>query len=101
MAGYVVSLAEIDRTQAALVGGKGANLGELARIEGVRVPPGFCVTTNAFQRAMADAPPIAMPDDVAAAIAGALAPFGEHAAFAVRSSATAEDSTAASFAGQH
>ena len=32
----------------ARAGGKGANLGELTRIEGVRVPPGFCVTTAAF-----------------------------------------------------
>src|SRR5688500_5225508 len=53
---YVRSFAEIDRTQVALVGGKGAHLGELSRIEGVRVPAGFCVTTDAFQRIMADAP---------------------------------------------
>ena len=39
---HVLSLQEIDRTQLALVGGKGANLGELARIEGTRVPAGFC-----------------------------------------------------------
>jgi pyruvate,water dikinase len=52
----VLDFQEIDRTQIALVGGKGANLGELARIKGVRVPPGFCVTTTAFQRAMAEAP---------------------------------------------
>ena len=35
---YVLGLEEIDRTQVALVGGKGANLGELSRIEGIRVP---------------------------------------------------------------
>ena len=49
---------EIDETQAALVGGKGAHLGELSRIDGVRVPPGFCVTTDAFRRIMGDAPSI-------------------------------------------
>jgi len=38
---YVLGLEEIDKTQVALVGGKGANLGELSRIEGIRVPPGF------------------------------------------------------------
>ena len=43
---------------------------------------------------------IVIPDDVAAAITGALARFGERAAYAVRSSATAEDLPAASFAGQ-
>jgi hypothetical protein len=32
--------------------------GELSRIEGIRVPAGFCVTTDAFRRIMADAPSI-------------------------------------------
>ncbi|MEV7197605.1 rifamycin-inactivating phosphotransferase [Streptomyces sp. NPDC093510] len=51
-----MDLQEADATQSAVVGGKGAHLGELSRIEGVRVPDGFCVTTNAFLRAMAGAP---------------------------------------------
>ena len=55
---YVWEFSEIDQTQVAIVGGKGANLGELSRIEGVRVPAGFCVTTDAFQRIMAQAPSI-------------------------------------------
>src|SRR5438128_9195286 len=130
---YVLDLQEIDQTQVAVVGGKGAHLGELARIEGLRVPAGFCVTTDAFQRIMAEAPSIddrldrlsrvkpddreairafsaeirqtlegiAIPDDVAAAITRALAQLGSQAAYAVRSSATAEDLPTASFAGQH
>ena len=129
---YVVGFQETDETQVAVVGGKGAHLGELSRIDGIRVPPGFCVTTEAFRRVMADAPSIddrldrlsrlnpddreairtlsaeirgtlegiAMPDDLAAAITRALARLGEHAAYAVRSSATAEDLPTASFAGQ-
>ncbi|NRD61895.1 phosphoenolpyruvate synthase [Corallococcus exiguus] len=129
---YVLGLQEIDQTQVAVVGGKGAHLGELSRIDGIRVPAGFCVTTDAFQRLMAEAPSIdeqlqqlsrlkpddreriralsaeirqtlegtAIPDDVAAAITHALARLGEHAAYAVRSSATAEDLPTASFAGQ-
>jgi pyruvate,water dikinase len=132
MGRYVVSFQEIDQTQVAVVGGKGANLGELSRIEGLRVPPGFCVTTDAFRRVMEDPPSldepldrlshlqpdareairalsaeirralegIAIPDDVAASITRALARLGEHAACAVRSSATAEDLPTASFAGQ-
>jgi rifampicin phosphotransferase len=56
--GYVLGLREIDRTQLAVVGGKGAHLGELSRIEGIDVPDGFCVTTEAFERIMAEAPPI-------------------------------------------
>jgi pyruvate,water dikinase len=129
---YVLDFREIDQTQVTVVGGKGANLGELSRIEGIRVPAGFCVTTDAFQRIMAEAPSIddlldrlsrlelddreairtlsgeirqtieslAIPDDLAAAITGALARLGEQAACAVRSSATAEDLPTASFAGQ-
>src|SRR5829696_5826965 len=129
---YVLGLQEIDQTQVAVVGGKGAQLGQLSRIEGIRVPAGFCVTTDAFRRVMADAPSIddrldrlsrlnpddreavrtlsaeirgilegiAIPDDLAAAITGALAGLGEQDAYAVRSSATAEDLPTASFAGQ-
>jgi pyruvate,water dikinase len=132
MSAYVMILEEIDETQVAIVGGKGAHLGALSRMEGVRVPPGFCGTTEAFRRITADAPSlddwlarlsrlkqddraaigllsagvrrtlegVVLPDDVAAAITGALTRLGEHAACAVRSSATAEDLPAASFAGQ-
>jgi len=118
--------------QVAVVGGKGAHLGELSRIEGIRVPAGFCVTTDAFRRIMAEAPSIndrldvlsrlnpddreairtlsaeirrtlegiAIPDDLVAAITLALAALGEQSAYAVRSSATAEDLPTVSFAGQ-
>jgi len=129
---YVLGLQEVGETQVATVGGKGSHLGELSRIEGIRVPAGFCVTTDAFRRIMAEAPSIddrldqlsrlspddreairtlsaeirqtiegiAVPDDLAAAITRALARLGEQAAYAVRSSATAEDLPTASFAGQ-
>jgi pyruvate,water dikinase len=55
---YVLDLREIDQTQVAIAGGKGALLGELSRIEGICVPAGFCVTTDAFQRILAEAPSI-------------------------------------------
>jgi rifampicin phosphotransferase len=132
---YVLDLDQTDRTQVALVGGKAANLGELSRIEGIRVPPGFCVTTDAFQRIMTAAPGIddqldrlqrldpdapddrqairtlsaqiraivagiAIPGDLAAAITGSVTRHGARHAYAVRSSATAEDTPTASFAGQ-
>src|SRR2546426_5620535 len=132
MSCYVMGFQEIDQSQVAVVGGKGANLGELSRMEGVRVPAGFCVTTDAFRRIMAEAPSIddrldrlsrlnpddreairelsaeirrtiegiAIPVDLAAAITRSLARDGEQAAYAVRSSATAEDLPTASFAGQ-
>jgi pyruvate,water dikinase len=35
---YVLSFQEIDRKTFAIVGGKGANLGELSRISGIHVP---------------------------------------------------------------
>jgi phosphoenolpyruvate synthase/pyruvate phosphate dikinase len=53
---YLVDLQQTDGTQVALVGGKGAQLGALSRIEGVQVPDGFCVTTDAFTRILAQAP---------------------------------------------
>ncbi|MGB6453185.1 MAG: rifamycin-inactivating phosphotransferase [Streptosporangiaceae bacterium] len=58
MGRYVLAFEEIDQTQIAIVGGKGANLGELSRIDDVRVPAGFCVTTDGFRRIMALAPSI-------------------------------------------
>ena len=132
MGSYVLDLREIDQAQVEVVGGKGAHLGELSRIEGIRVPAGFCVTTDAFRRIVEEAPSIddrldrlsrvsrddrntirtlsaeirrttegiAIPDDLAEAITGALTRLGAQAAYAVRSSATAEDLPTASFAGQ-
>jgi pyruvate,water dikinase len=132
---YVLDLQQADETRTAVVGGKGAHLGALSRIEGVRVPDGFCVTTDAYRRILAKEPSvgdlldqlsclneddaddadtirtlsarirsaiedITIPDDLAAAITGALSRHGEWAAYAVRSSATAEDLPTASFAGQ-
>src|SRR3979411_3086083 len=58
MGSYVLGFQEIGQTQVAIVGGKGAHLGELSRIEGIRVPAGFCVTTDAFRRITAEAPSI-------------------------------------------
>ena len=54
----VLGLHEVGEMQVAVVGGKGAHLGELSRIDGIRVPAGFCVTTEAFRRIMAEAPSI-------------------------------------------
>ena len=58
MGRYVLGFEEIDQTQVAAMGGKGAHLGELSRIEGISVPAGFCVTTDAFRRIVAGAPTI-------------------------------------------
>ena len=45
--GFTVPFAELRATDLPLVGGKGANLGEL-RHAGFPLPDGFCVTTEAF-----------------------------------------------------
>ncbi len=50
MGTYILSFQEIDRTKFLMAGGKGANLGELSGIKGIRVPEGFCVTTDAYKK---------------------------------------------------
>ncbi|MCU1369545.1 MAG: phosphoenolpyruvate synthase [Ilumatobacteraceae bacterium] len=58
MSSDVRSFEDIDRTQVPAVGGKGANLGELARMagmDGVVVPSGFCITTDVFEQVLAAA----------------------------------------------
>lgn len=49
MNSYVFGFQEIDKTKRMVVGGKGLHLGELSRVEGLRVPEGFCVTTESFK----------------------------------------------------
>lgn len=50
----ILDFAEIDGGMLATVGGKAGNLGELTRA-GLPVPPGFCLTTEAYRRATAQA----------------------------------------------
>ncbi|WP_461113457.1 phosphoenolpyruvate synthase [Spirosoma jeollabukense] len=132
MSAYVLDFQTIDKTKLQLVGGKGANLGELTRIEGIHVPDGFCITTDAFKRILEETPSInewldqlsllkvedrdkigelsgkirsvieriTIPQDIYSAITHHIEQFGERNAYAIRSSATAEDLPTASFAGQ-
>lgn len=129
---YVLDFQEIDKTKLMIVGGKGANLGELSRINGILVPEGFCVTTEAYKKIignnsefnallnelahlnMSDIEKISeisgqirkvikgitIPKDIDDEITFHLSKLGEGNAYAVRSSATAEDLPTASFAGQ-
>lgn len=46
---YTVGFREVGAEDVALAGGKGANLGELTRVPGVDVPPGYIVTTDAYR----------------------------------------------------
>ncbi|MDF2510655.1 MAG: phosphoenolpyruvate synthase [Herbinix sp.] len=148
MSSYVLSFQEIDKTKLMIVGGKGANLGELSNIVGIHVPDGFCISTEAFKRVIGETPSInelldqlsllkvedrsgrkrkslllldqatrdkigelsgeirriiegiTIPEDISEEITNLLSRFGEENAYAVRSSATAEDLPTASFAGQ-
>lgn len=132
MRSLVLDFQEMDKKQLGLVGGKGLHLGELSKIEGIRVPEGFCVTTIAYQRAIEQNETyqsmlnrltmlsaedrdqiveisrkirqtimeLEIPSDVVTAVTRSLSRFGEEQAYAIRSSATAEDLPHASFAGQ-
>jgi pyruvate,water dikinase len=89
---FAIPFDELHLDQTELVGGKCANLGELTQA-GFPVPPGFAVTTAAYER-----------DDIAEAVALAYAELGRRVRrtdppVAVRSSAVAEDLPDASFAG--
>ncbi|MGE6226561.1 phosphoenolpyruvate synthase [Paenibacillus chitinolyticus] len=132
MSSLVLGFQEMEKTQFSLVGGKGLNLGELSKLEGIQVPEGFCVTTAGYRKAIEqiethqallhrltllkadDRDQIGevsgkirqlireaeIPSDVVTAVTHYLSRFGEEHAYAVRSSATAEDLPHASFAGQ-
>ncbi len=126
----VTILGDADSLSHDLVGGKGANLARLVEV-GFTVPAGFCVTTAAYRtlidtptvraaiheldgldptdmeqisdnsatvRARIEAQ--SFPDAVRDAVEDALNDI-DAVAYAVRSSATAEDLPSASFAGQH
>jgi pyruvate,water dikinase len=125
----VLTFDRIDGSMLGAVGGKAANLGEMARA-GLPVPPGVCVTTEAYgmaagsilddildaleRVAIGDVPSLTalagraraalLAAEVPAAVAGAVtvayATLGADVPVAVRSSATAEDLPSASFAGQ-
>ncbi len=126
---YVLPFSAVNAESLALVGGKGANLGEMTAA-GFPVPPGYCVTTTAWL-AFLDAAPadvfaaldglgagdlaavraagaavratlsaLPIPQEVADAATRALFELGVDYPCAVRSSATAEDLPDASFAGQ-
>ena len=120
----VVHFDDVEASSLAAVGGKALNLGILTAA-GFAVPPGFVVTTLAYELAvgdrvdalLADLPtavdPAAAAERVRATILAASVPeevrrgvlegyreLGRDVAVAVRSSATAEDLAFASFAGQ-
>ncbi|WP_286231913.1 phosphoenolpyruvate synthase [Neobacillus mesonae] len=132
MSSLALGFQEIEKTQLLLVGGKALNLGKLSKIQEIKVPEGFCITTVGYQKAIEQNETfqalldqltklkveyrdqiseisrkirqiimeVEIPIDVACAVTDYLTQFGDEHAYAVRSSATAEDLPHASFAGQ-
>lgn len=45
---FILWFEEVDKTSLPLVGGKGANLGEMTKA-GIPVPPGFIVSVSAYE----------------------------------------------------
>jgi len=126
---FIHRLEDLDGSQVASAGGKGASLGELRRA-GARVPPAFVVNRSAFDLFMASADPqrhvaaclididagrrgfseaaknirdvlgpAPLPEEVVAALRVSLTELGAERV-SVRSSATCEDGTASAWAGQ-
>src|SRR5947209_10500992 len=54
MSSFVVGFQDVDKSKLLVAGGKGANLGEISKIEGIRVPDGFCITAEAFKRSIGE-----------------------------------------------
>lgn len=129
---YTLTFEEINKVNLMTVGGKGVNLGELSKIDGIRVPDGFCVTTEAYRKTIENSTELEvlieklielkyddrdqisqisksirsvienlkMESDIENEITRVLSIYGVNEAYAIRSSATAEDLPHASFAGQ-
>ncbi len=90
----IIRFAEITPADTPRVGGKAASLAEMAKA-GLPVPPGFVITTDAYRRLTASG--LRGDADFCRRL---IEQFGELGTVAVRSSATDEDGSAASFAGQ-
>ena len=133
MSSFVLGFQDIGKAKLKVVGGKGANLGELCKIEGIHVLDGFCISTEAFKKSIRETlsinelldqlsllkvedrdkinelsgeirrviEEIVIPEDITKEVMRRLSRLGKKNAYAIRSSATAEDYPTASFAGQH
>jgi pyruvate,water dikinase len=127
----ILALPAVSDAQCRLAGGKAGPLARMLR-EGLPVPPGFCLTTTAFNQFLASSPrhtelhamlaqdwsgrvseiatfsravtdwltALPVPTAVQTQALKAWREQGEDRAYAVRSSATAEDAAEHSFAGQ-
>ena len=53
MTDYILSKKAMGTENIDKVGGKGAHLGSLSNVRGIRVPTFFCITTDAYLRSIA------------------------------------------------
>src|SRR3989338_5975490 len=90
----IKTLENISKDDVGLVGGKGASLGEMLSA-GFPVPPGFVITTKAYLQFNNQEPSPDVKEEIFKAFDGL-----KTNRVAVRSSAIAEDSKTASWAGQ-
>ena len=100
----LVWLDQVECQEGNLVGGKAANLSRLAAVHAV--PPGFCLTTEAYTTWAMGQEANTVPDAARALLTTAYATLGGRCQMAeprvaVRSSAVGEDGQSASFAGQY
>ena len=75
---YVYAFSEGSKEQKFLLGGKGANLGEMTKL-GLPVPPGFTVSTDACKAYMAggEVIPAGLMDEVAQSLSALEAAMGK------------------------
>lgn len=91
---YIKHFKQINKNDVGLVGGKGASLGEMTQA-GIPVPPGFVVTAETYRKFINDELPVDVIEEILTAFDSL-----NTQRVAVRSSAIAEDSKTASWAGQ-
>ena len=124
---FIFDLFDKDSMKKSLVGGKAINLCKLSNIPNIKIPKGFVLTTNVFDLICKDEvnnlvleldsvedklfnklsedirntiEKMSIPSEIQSELEEALSSFSSNTLFAVRSSATAEYLSDASFAGQ-
>jgi pyruvate,water dikinase len=94
MSDFIKNFSELGKNDMHLAGGKGASLGEMTQA-GISVPSGFVITTKTFDKFFNTEIPKEIEEEILREFEKLNSDF-----VAVRSSATTEDSSTASWAGQ-
>ncbi|HLX90041.1 MAG TPA: phosphoenolpyruvate synthase [Puia sp.] len=56
MSSYAIDVRDLDKAKQDIAGGKGANIGELFKINGLHIPGGFCISTAAYKQIIEGTP---------------------------------------------